>query len=60
MISTTQMIKKLEGMLGTKDLSDWETTFVESMVERVEQNRITTLSEKQLITLERLHRKHFA
>lgn len=44
MLSTTQMIRRLEGMVGTSDLSSWETDFVRSLVDR----------------LERLHDKHFA
>lgn len=60
MLSTTQMIRRLEGMVGSKDLSDWETGFVESLVEKVDAGAVTKLSEKQVDTLERLHNKHFA
>jgi hypothetical protein len=60
MISTNQMIDKLAGMVGTRDLSDWETTFVERLVERKDAGQVTKLTEKQLEVLERLHAKHFA
>lgn len=39
MLSTGQMIDRLAGTVGTKDLNDWETSFV-------------SLSEKQLEVLE--------
>ena len=60
MQSTTQMIRRLEGMLGTKDLSDWESGFVESLVAKVDAGKVTSLTERQLEVLERLHGKHFA
>lgn len=60
MISTNQMIDRLAGMLGTKDLTDWESTFVERLVERKEAGQVTALTEKQVEVLDRLHSKHFA
>ena len=60
MTSTTTMIRRLEGMLGTKDLSDWEQGFVETLVERLEAGQVTQLTERQVEILERLHGKHFA
>ena len=60
MPSTTQMIRKLEGMIGSKDLSDWESGFVESLVAKVDAGEVTSLTERQLEVLERLHGKHFA
>jgi len=58
--STTTMIRRLEGMLGTKDLSDWEQGFVETLVAKLEAGEVTRLTERQVETLERLHGKHFA
>ena len=60
MLSTSQMIDRLAGMVGTKDLSDWETKFVQSLIDRKKAGRVTSLSEKQLDVLVRLHSKHFA
>ena len=45
---------------GTKDLSDWEQGFVETLVARVEAGQVTQLTDRQVETLERLHGKHFA
>lgn len=60
MLSTTQMIRKLEGMLGTRDLSEWESGFVRTLVGKVESGQVTSLTEKQLDNLQRLHDRHFA
>lgn len=60
MLSTTQMIRKLEGMTGSRDLTDWEAGFVASLVEKVEAGEVTSLTERQLDILQRLHEKHFA
>ena len=60
MLSTTQMIRRLEGMVGTTELSDWETRFVASLVAKVEAGQVTSLTEKQLYILQRLHDRHFA
>ena len=54
-------IEQLSGMLGTDDLNEWETGFVESIVERIGDRKDTSrLSEKQVETAERIWRKHFA
>ncbi|MBX3704013.1 MAG: hypothetical protein KF822_09585 [Steroidobacteraceae bacterium] len=60
MLSTTQMIRRLEGMLDSRDLNDWEQGFVESLVQRVEAGQVTSLTEKQIDRLQALHDKHFA
>jgi hypothetical protein len=54
MISTNTKKTQLSGMLGTKDLTDWETEFVESILKR------DFLTEKQLEILDRIWKKHFA
>lgn len=56
MKSVAQMIDQLEGLLGTADLTDWETGFVETLVER----KGSELSDKQTEIMERIYRKHFA
>ena len=60
MLSTSQMIDRLAGMVGTNDLSDWETRFVQSLIDRKNAGQVTSLTERQLEVLERLHGKHFA
>ena len=57
--STTSMIEKLSALLGTDDLSPWETDFVTSVKRRMDAGEVTKLSERQ-VTLDRLHSKHFA
>lgn len=59
MISTLQMIRKLEGMVDTKDLNEWENEFVKSMVVKADAGEVTKLTEKQIDRLVELHNKHF-
>lgn len=59
-ISTTEMIKRLTGMLGTHDLSEWESNFVMSLEHRLNAGEVTKLTERQVETLDRIHAKHFA
>jgi len=60
MNSTRVMVDKLEGLLGTEDLNEWEQRFVSGMVTRRDENRLTGISTRQVETLQRLHDKHFA
>jgi len=59
MTSTTTMIRRLSGLLDTRDLSEWEQQFVRSLVEKLDAGRVTSLTERQVETLERLHGRHF-
>ena len=61
MTSIGTMIKRIEGLGGTKDITDWETSFISSVVEKtIGGQRTTGLSEKQVEIIERIHNKHFA
>ena len=60
MKSTSTMIERLDGCKGTGDLSPWEESFVSGLVERLHSGKVTSLSEKQIESLERLFKKHFA
>ena len=64
MISIATMIARLEGLLGTDDLSAWEQRFVRSVAERTaahrRQGQPVELSDNQLEKLDELHGKHFA
>lgn len=60
MNSTRVMVDKLEGLLGTEDLNEWEQKFVSDMVERRDENRLVGISERQISSLQKLHDKHFA
>lgn len=53
-------VAQLEGLLGTDDLNDWETGFVESLVKRGYASDSQGMSAKQADHLEKLYRKHFA
>jgi hypothetical protein len=60
MNSTRVMVDKLEGLLGTEDLNEWEQRFVRDMVTRRDENRLVGISERQVRSLQNLHDKHFA
>lgn len=58
--SVGTMIKRLSGMVGTKDLNAWEAEFVSGVVQRTADGaRTEGLSEKQLEVIARIHGKHF-
>lgn len=55
------MIKQLDGLRGTKDVNDWESRFIKSVVAWSENGECTkVLSAKQVEVIERIYRKHFA
>lgn len=61
MKSIGQMIKQLGGLLGTKDINDWEHGFIKSVVGWTSDGERTAgLSAKQVAVIERIYRKHFA
>lgn len=61
MTSFGTMIKRLAGLQGTKDVNDWEGKFIGSIVGMTNNGEKTTsLTGKQLDTIQRIHDKHFA
>ncbi len=58
--STSVMIEKLSGMLGTEDLSQNEERFVQDLVNIRDSGNVTKLTDKQVEWLTRLHGRHFA
>ncbi len=59
-VSTQAKIAAVSG-LADGDLSDWESSFVASLEERLEQSKgHIGLTERQLSALDRLYWKHFA
>jgi hypothetical protein len=58
--STQSMIERLLGLLGTDDLNEWETGFLESMRRRLDAKTVTSMSDAQVTALENLFNKHFA
>jgi hypothetical protein len=60
-VSIGNMIKQLSGMLGTRDLSSWQQSFVRSVAEQSNEGADTTsLSDKQVEIVDTIFRKNFA
>lgn len=60
-VSLITMIRQLEGLLGTPDISDWEERFIGSVRGALPpMGQTTALSEKQVDKIEQLWTKHFA
>ena len=58
--SIRQKIQQLEGLLGTKEISQWEETFISDMVKKIKlDDRTSKLSSKQVDIIDRIHGKHF-
>lgn len=61
MTSIGAMVKRIEGLAGTSDVTKWENDFIESIVGKTDHGRDTSyLTEKQLEIVQRIHNKHFA
>jgi hypothetical protein len=59
--STNAMLAKCAGLLGTKDITPWEQSFLENVWNRSQQGkRPDLLTPPQVETLENIHAKHFA
>lgn len=59
-VSIATMIEQIFGLLGTQDLTDWEREFVTNVAGRAKAMGTTKLSERQVMTIERIWAKHFA
>lgn len=57
-VSVKVMLEQIAAMLGTDDLTEWETSFVEGVQRNASDT--TRLSGKQVEVIERIWRKHFA
>jgi hypothetical protein len=58
--SITAMVKKLAGLVDTKDVTDWENSFLQSVLAKTKDGDDTRcLTEKQITVLERIYSKHF-
>lgn len=61
MKSIGQMIQQLDGLRGTRDINNWESDFIKSVVGWSDNGEHTgDLSAKQVEVIERIYRKHFA
>lgn len=59
-VSIGTMVKTITGLQGTKDVSDWEEEFIESVSERSSNGENTKmLSAKQIEIIERIYNKHY-
>lgn len=55
------MVKRIAGLQGTTDVSEWEDEFITSVLEQTRNgDNTTSLTEKQITVVERLFHKHFA
>lgn len=55
------MVKQVEGLIDTDDLTIWENDFVSSICKQVKDNKSSTanLSSKQVEIIQRVYSKHF-
>lgn len=61
MKSLGQMIKQIAGLVGTKDVNDWETKFITGIVQLTDNGENTKyLSPPRIDAIERIYLKHFA
>lgn len=60
-VSVGTMLKQMAGLVGTKDLNDWETRFVKNVLQRTgEGARTSILTADQVEKVEQIWREHFA
>ena len=61
MTSIGNMIKRIAGLQGGRDINEWEDTFIGSIIDKTDNGKETTgLSPKQVQIIEHIHNKHFA
>lgn len=61
MPSLNTQVKRVAGLAGTTDVSEWESDFIESICRQTKNgDNTTSLTEKQIEVLERIFNKHFA
>lgn len=55
------MIKQVESLINTDDLTTWENDFISSVCAQVKANKSSTanLSNKQVEIVQRVYNKHF-
>ena len=61
LVSLGTKVKQIHGLRGTKDVSEWEDKFIESVYAWSAQGECTTgLTEKQIAVIDRIWEQHFA
>lgn len=59
-MSINGMVRRLAGLVDTRDVSAWENAFIKSLLQQTDQgNNTTSITEKQLTVMERLFAKYF-
>lgn len=57
-------LKRLEGLIDTTDVTEWENKFLQSLVplalERAKIGQVVGFTDKQLEVLNQVHDRHFA
>lgn len=59
-VSLAAKIQQLQGLLGTKDVTPWESRFIESMRGALPPGQTTALSDREVGKVEELWERHFA
>ncbi len=61
MKSIGSQIKQISGLLGTKDITAWEQSFITNILEQTNNGELTVhLTGKQVNRIESLFEKHFS
>ena len=61
MASLNTMVKQIAGLDGTKDITEWEQSFITSILQKTNNgDNTTSLTEKQIDSLESIYERHFA
>ena len=61
MTTLNTQLKRLAGLVDTRDMNDWENRFVKSLLAKTNQgDNTSSLTENQIERLEELHNKHFS
>jgi hypothetical protein len=61
MTTLNAQVNQCAGLLGTKDITEWEEEFLQSVIQKTGNGHDTrSLTEKQIECLERIYNKHFA
>ena len=61
MKSIGQMLETIDGLRGTKDITPWQDSFIESCMTTYGARKLSNqLSYKQVEIIERIYNKHFS
>lgn len=60
-MSINGMVRRVAGLLGTRDLTAWQERFVQSLVDQTCSGADTSsVTEKQFDVLEQIYNRHFS